>query len=313
MNDQTNDSTLHNEQNRAYMADNIIDCTTTYKFLNWMIDTHLWGSRKLARVLSKLLIPPLKQPSLIVTHDGLKVEVYPYADMKGVEHDLYYKGTYEKGTLHFIKTFLNGEGNFLDIGANIGYMTLYAANLLLGKGKVHAVEANPDTRALLERNIKHNNLSNVIIHPYGLGAANDKLLLYKDVAEQNRGAASFDELAVAGDKSQTVEVEVKMLDNIPIEEKINLIKIDVEGWELEVLKGGVHFLKEQDFPAIIWECCLERIGRKGSPVDIFDFLKAFGKYRFYKFSHGKERISSLKEFSQADELPFHDNVICLKK
>lgn len=295
------------------MSENIINHTATYKFLNRIIDTNLFGTRKLVRLLSSILIPELKQPSTIVTLDGLKIEVSPYTDMKGVEHDLYYKGTYEKGTLYFIKNHLKGDGNFLDIGANIGYMTIYAANLLAGKGRVHAVEANPETQAILERNISYNNLTNIVIHPFGLGASNSSLTLYKDAVSQNRGAASFDESAVVGDKSQTVEVEVKMLDSINIQDKIKLIKIDVEGWELEVLRGGTEFLKNQDFPAIIWECCLERIGRKGSPIDIFDFLHSFDKYKFYKFSHGKDRISSLHEIKKHDELPFHDNVICIKK
>lgn len=298
---------------KEFMNEKIIDHIATYKFLNGIIDTNLFGTRKLVRLLSNILIPDLKQSSLIVTLDGLKMEVSPYTDMKGVEHDLYYKGTYEKGTLDFIKNYLKGEGNFLDIGANIGYMTIYGANLLAGKGKVHAVEANPDTQMILERNISHNNLTNVVIHPYGLGATSSTLLLYKDTISQNRGAASFDESAVVGDKSKTVEVEVKMLDKIMIDDKIKLIKIDVEGWELEVLKGGTEFLKNQDFPAIIWECCLERIGRKGSPIDIFDFLNSFDQYKFYKFSHGKDRISSLIEISKYDELPFHDNVVCIKK
>ena len=59
---------------KEFMNEKIIDHTATYKFLNGIIDTNLFGTRKLVRFLSNILIPDLKQPSLIVTLDGLKME-----------------------------------------------------------------------------------------------------------------------------------------------------------------------------------------------------------------------------------------------
>lgn len=87
--------------------------------------------------------------------------------------------------------------------------------------------------------------------------------------------------------------------------------MDVEGFELEVLKGGIELIKEQ-LPILIIEVSEQRENESGvSPKEIVDFVKTLGDYKFFKQKGTKERKSKLIEILSDSELPEHDNIICI--
>ncbi|RKX70366.1 hypothetical protein DRP43_03415 [candidate division TA06 bacterium] len=146
---------------------------------------------------------------------------------------------------------------FLDIGANIGRYTVL--NALRGY-KVYAFEpANPIFKQL-KRNIELNNLNNVILIPIGLSDREDKFEF-----EYFEGFEGSSRIPMQKDKyskyAKLLKIKTKKLDDIVKEynidiNKIRLIKIDVEGHEYNVIKGGINTfkrLKNIDITMEIWD------------------------------------------------------------
>jgi FkbM family methyltransferase len=135
-----------------------------------------------------------------------------------------------------IKRFCPKEGDVVvDIGAHIGLYTIIASKRVGPNGKVVAIEADPSVLNILNKNIKLNNLTNVT-------PVNN--IVYSK--EMELGLAEYNKMFSDGDgksetKDKTKVVHVNTLDNLLQQneiKEINWIKIDVEGAELEVLKGA---------------------------------------------------------------------------
>lgn len=144
---------------------------------------------------------------------------------------LFYGGLpHEIGTLKLLRRILGEGGVFVDVGANIGYFTKLASRLVGKTGSIFAFEPMPAALKLLRMNSAQ--LSNVVIFPLALS---DK-----------KGTATFyvrkkgDMSSLSHDPSaRPVQITVSTLDELLAERsRIDLIKIDVEGSELDVLRGG---------------------------------------------------------------------------
>lgn len=124
----------------------------------------------------------------------------------------------------------------LDIGANIGNHTLYYLNECNAK-KVICFEPVSDTFRILSRNVEINNLS-------------DKAVLINAAVGESDGSAIMSSYDIQNTGMATVEpsdngpIKMISIDNYQLFDKIGLVKIDVEGFELSVLKGMVNVLKK---------------------------------------------------------------------
>ncbi len=131
-----------------------------------------------------------------------------------------------------IRDNLNVNGTFVDVGANIGQLSLEAWKRVGLKGNVIAIEAN---KKIFNYMCKNSIINNANIHPLNLivGAESG----YAGI--QNKKADNMNQVIETGN------VEMKTLDEICCDlQKIDLLKIDVEGYELEVLKGGTHTIQK---------------------------------------------------------------------
>ena len=167
----------------------------------------------------------------------------------------------------------------LDIGANIGMVTLWLSTLVGKKGKVHAFEPNPEVQKILAETLVHNQVSNVCLHSFALGEEQGSLELR--IPKFNTGAASLirHRDLIDGDR---VEVPVRSLSKIVEEEgikSIRLLKIDVEGFEAEVLKGGEEVLREIRPEAILFELN-EKVGKSWDEQPVIKILQDWG-YGFF--------------------------------
>jgi FkbM family methyltransferase len=279
----------------------------TLKFLNALINTNLPGSGKLARFLSRVLLPKAQGPLVVDTLEGFKIWVDPVADALGVENEIFRLGIYERGTVHVMKSFLRPGDNVLDVGANIGFMTLVAARYCR-PGKVHAFEPLPEALEWLKKNLALNDTRNVIIHDFALGSREGIFKLYPQRLQNNRGSASLLQADTAG---PALDIQVKTLDTVlDAGDSFQLMKIDVEGFELEVLKGARTLLSGVAAPAIILECCLVRDNSCYTAQELFDFITTINAYKIYKLKKGKTRISGLIPVNKPEELPHDDNIFC---
>ncbi len=145
------------------------------------------------------------------------------------------------------------NGVLVDAGANIGFWSLRFAHRFPGS-RVCAIEANPDTFDILCRNISLNGFGNIRPVNVGIADREGELALYCNDTG-NRGGDSFSH--AAADRSKTVTVEVRPLAAILSQagiERIDLLKMDIEGFELPVLQ---RFFTEA--PATLWprRICIE--------------------------------------------------------
>ena len=144
-------------------------------------------------------------------------------------------GVYEKAETLFFQSACRDGMTFLDVGANLGYYTALAARAVGPNGRVLAVEPDPDSFGYLEQTIAANAVGNVEAFPVAASDAPAMLPLY--ISTDNRG----DNRLYASDEGRPqVEVKARPLDALLREKKIetvDLIKIDVQGYEPKVIAG----------------------------------------------------------------------------
>src|SRR4030095_6099777 len=145
-----------------------------------------------------------------------------------------------------IQSFCPNKGDtFIDIGAHIGRYTLISSRRVGTIGKVIAIEADPENFKILCRNIELNNASNVTSLNATVYSDKRRIMFYKS---DKLGNSIYNTLLSERLGYETfLEVETdtldKLIESIHIKpENINWIKIDVEGAELEVLKGATNIL-----------------------------------------------------------------------
>jgi FkbM family methyltransferase len=139
--------------------------------------------------------------------------------------------------INLIDNNLNLGNTFIDIGANIGTWSLYASNIVGVSGTILCFEPHPKNYNFLSQNIKLNNFNNIQTFNFGLSDS-DTLLNFTN---------TFDTMNHVSDSksNNTIIVPVKKLDDFTKNFNIiDLIKIDVEGYELFVLKGAIATLRK---------------------------------------------------------------------
>lgn len=169
------------------------------------------------------------------------------------------------------KAFLKllGPGDVVvDAGANFGHYALTAAHVVGPEGLVLAFEPHPDVFALLEENRSLLPDDNLIAEQAGLGMQNITMEIYSDSA--NPGGHSFHAWNLRDNDGTSHHVPVYSLDSylsgkFP-ERPIKVIKIDVQGFEMDVLKGAIQTI-DRDRPAVLCEVTPEALQKAESGVN----------------------------------------------
>ncbi|MNJ85642.1 cobalt-precorrin-6Y C(15)-methyltransferase [compost metagenome] len=282
-----------------------------HQLISTLRDLDIKGIRRLSVSLPKRILPDPKSVGkhILKTIHGVEMLIDPSID-NGVELSLFETGTYEKGTIQLLEKYLKGGSAFLDIGANIGLMSVLASKYVGTNGIVYAVEANPKTVPILQVNIDLNVCKNVELIPVALSDTSGTALLFENW-EVNRGGAS---LISQSNEEQGIEVKMERLDDLFDENTpIHLVKIDVEGFEPQVIRGGMNWFQKQQ-PVFIIEVSEKREKEVGpSPAEVMELVQTIGEYSFYKQKGTKERRGKLIEIRSAADLPNHDNIICVPK
>jgi FkbM family methyltransferase len=152
-----------------------------------------------------------------------------------IDWHVFYYGAYEQPELDMLGTLLHTDAVVFDVGANVGNHTLFFAQ---HAKHVYAFEPFPALATRLKNQLAHNAITHVTLMPYGLGAQNEERTFFAPQAH-NQGMGSFTgQYASAHTEKSSLPLRngdsvVREL-NLP---HLDLVKIDVEGMELEVLKG----------------------------------------------------------------------------
>lgn len=264
------------------------------------------GLGALATFFQTLLPNPGPGKYLLETKWGVTVGFFPDLDPVGLESRLYRTGIYEMGVIRQLENWVQPGDFLIDAGANIGWLSLHMAALTGRKGQVWAFEPHPLMHQILLENISLN--PHLVIKPFhkGLGHTFSESVLFEN-PHINRGGASF---INSSGESTGWPVSLIPLDSLVPEfpQSPALLKIDVEGWELEVLKGANQILAAAHRPKLIIEYSLERPATQ-KETELFDFLQA-KRYSVWKLSNGKERRGELVPVKTPGDLPIHDNLFC---
>ncbi len=176
-------------------------------------------------------------------------------------------GIFEYSLIDWCQQYLNHNSLFIDIGANIG---TYSVILSKYCKEVHAFECSPDTYQNLNNSIKLNHMTNIVTHQEGLGDEEKESIFYLTSADG--GTDSL--IDVPGYTSGQITVQIKTLDSFKLT-NIGFIKIDVENYELEVLKGAQQTLKNSNYPPIIFEANHDE-WYKEKKLELFKFIISLG-------------------------------------
>jgi len=188
------------------------------------------------------------------------------------------QGKFEKAEWHFVNRFLKKGMAVVDIGAHHGFYTILCSKKVGSTGRVVAFEPSPGEQRKLSFNLKLNHCKNVKIEPYALGGQSGKATLF---VIKGRDTA-FNSLRPPAVSIPTQEVDVSTirLDDYLRSlclDKVDFIKIDAEGAELEILQGARNLLMKESSPVMMIEVSDERTRPWGySSAAIYDFLARQG-------------------------------------
>lgn len=172
------------------------------------------------------------------------------------------------------------DSTVVDIGANFGYFSVLAANLIGtgGSGQVISFEPNPALCKLLRRNREINwSIAPVTLHEIALGEREDNLVLHVPKEHGANGSLS----APLGTECDAIPVAVKPLDAmLPPALPVDLMKIDVEGHEATVLRGAREVIARSPKLHLILEWSRKQMGDAGiAPEEVLSSLEGFVPHR----------------------------------
>lgn len=196
-----------------------------------------------------------------------------------------------------LESILKSGDTFVDIGANIGSLTLKAASLVGHEGSVTGIEAHPRTFSFLKHNVGINPFRNITLHNCALGDKDGTLHFANQAADDQN-------CIVREGAENSIPVKVRTLDDLELGE-IHLLKIDVEGYEKFVFQGAPQTLARTH--AIYFECWDRHCKRYDYlPKEILSFLQNLGFKLF--LTDGEKRF----EIDERFECSECSNVLALR-
>jgi FkbM family methyltransferase len=178
----------------------------------------------------------------------------------------------------------------VDVGGNVGLYTVFLSRLVGNKGRVFSFEPDPDLFGLLKQNCSLNNCSNVQSFNLAVGSQRDQLNLQKLIANTGDNYLSKDDPKFF---RRTVRVDVVTIDEFLPTLRPSLVKIDVQGWEFEVLKGMDTLLSNSRKTNLYLELWPQGLRRAGASLpDVIQWLKDrdFQLYRADNLEHLSDHL-----------------------
>jgi FkbM family methyltransferase len=178
---------------------------------------------------------------------GLALRCYP--DSASAALMLYCSCHPDYHEMRFMRHYLRAGDGFIDVGANVGVYTVYAASCVGRRGRIESLEPGPKALTRLHENIKLNGLTEVYIHPVAAGS------------EDGRGSFSTDrdtedrlEMRSSRDRAvDRIDVQCVRLDSLLIGGRYAMGKMDIEGAEPLALKGAERMLEACNPPVWLLE------------------------------------------------------------
>jgi FkbM family methyltransferase len=239
---------------------------------------------------------------VIVDFDStVKMKIDP---SRSIGSAIYWTGYHEFREFLFLHRYLKSDMVFVDIGANQGEYTLFAAKRLTA-GRVLAFEPLPSIRKVLHENIHLNSFKNIEVYDCGLSDREGVLPIH-EVEDEHEGLATL----YPGDRASrsSIAVELKTLDAIfPATglKRLDFIKIDIEGAELSALQGSKKVL-EMYKPSVMIEINAITYATAGYTPD--DVRRFFDDLKYQAFETRKRGT-----LRKCTDLPSFGNIVFIPR
>lgn len=226
------------------------------------------------------------------------INFYARKGLAGITGNIY-TGLHEFNEMAFLLHFLRNKNVFFDIGANAGSYTLLASGVC--KAKTVAIEASARTIIITNKNISLNQLHDKVTLINAAAGAKAGFLTFSTNEDTTNHVISDNEY----ENSDVEKVKVIKVDDLTIDNKPALIKIDVEGFETEVLKGMHETLKQASLKAIIIELNGSGLRYGFQEADIHQLLTA-NKFKPYQYNPFKRELILLTSYGDANTIYCRD-------
>ena len=273
--------------------------------------------RVLTWLASKAFVPPTSETDhykIRTSYGGVIVGHHFYH----IDRQVIIRGCYDAPLHKLLDRLLQPGMVAFDIGANMGEVALHMGLKVKPHGRVYAFEPAPTQITRLRTNISANKLEGVIqSFPIALSNLNGKAkFAYADVLKENQGMGSLVNRANEVVTLET-EVETRTLDDFVSSseciDRIDLIKIDIEGAEVQFMEGGQNTLKTLR-PDIIMELSDSDVSQSGSGQTKFDQIRMLEEigYRIYAIDHRSVSKRVIASDNLRDTAPCL-NIYCTNK
>jgi FkbM family methyltransferase len=226
-------------------------------------------------ILSRLLMRSRLSPLMVIHRQGYTLRFYP----SSVNAALWVDPSQRCNDENIFRRYLREGDVVVDVGANVGTLSLTAASVVGPRGRVHAVEPHPRICSYLGRNVKRNRAYNVVLHNIALGSE-DGTTCISDYRGDDQNCIR---------PTGSIRVPIRRLDSLRIPGgAIALLKLDVEGFERFVVEGGRNTLGRVE--AVFfesWDLHFTRFGYDS--MVLFDMLVGLG-FQLFRFGTGSTLV-----------------------
>lgn len=240
-------------------------------------------------------------------NDKIKLKLFTDRELSR----LIYCNQFEKDEFQFMDKYVKNGTVVYDIGANIGLHSLYLSTVIGDSGVCYAFEPVKSTYDSLNENVLLNGFKNIVSYNVALSDKEETLEMYKS----KNGYDAWNSLGgfqKIGNNQYELEKVVcipldSFLEKNPDVKKPDFLKIDTEGWEMNVLKGAHNFLKDNS-PVLMMEYAQRNLNLTNTrQSDLHDYLTSLG-YNLYQYDYKNDRFLPVNR----DDIYDYINIIATK-
>lgn len=238
---------------------------------------------------------------------------------RAVARILYIFRDYESEEVVLLANKLAEGMTFIDIGANSGYFTIIASNLVGPSGKVIAFEPSPENIRLLSNNVKANVLTNVEVVDYAICESSKGLVLHLssiNPGDHRTYESADNHLTNAGRSRMKIQVKGISLDEYLVsnESRIDAIKMDIQGAEYDALQGMHDTIMNNESILLMTEYWPHGLKLAGcSPRRFLDVLTYHGFRLFTATGQGQPLETNPPELEKGLSGDQHVTIFCSRK
>lgn len=177
----------------------------------------------------------------------------------------------------FFRQILHEEMTVVDVGANIGYFTVLFSKIVGERGRVISFEPDPGSYSILQKNVKENNLANVLAIQKAVADFCGKAKLYLSKTNHGDNRMSSTIIEDIDIEREVIDVDVTSLDDALKDINIDFLKIDTQGAEMKVINGAQKMIKRNKNLKIaleFWPIGLR--SQMSEPSDLLSKLREMG-------------------------------------